>query len=375
MQLFFYTFVWLTANLSPSTAYKFRLVTGITILWVLAGVLVELLYAVNYNPALRQFEFYFIFGHNAGQHLLITAIGPLAGGLLGGSFIVFYQREKLKGKTYGQKLLLHSAIYILYVCVCILIVGSIASLSAPSGTGFAEKFKSAVFNLRVLRLLVTWYIIVILTIFFLDVSEKYGRGVLKRLLLGKYHHPLQEERVFLFLDLKSSTSIAEQIGDIAYFRMLKVFFQLATEAILNTRGEIYQYVGDEIIISWKTEEGYSRVNCLHCFSDIRRAIRANENRFREQFGVVPDFKAAIHAGRVTTGEIGVIKKEIVYSGDILNTTARIMSLCNQYGASLLVSEIIYRRLDGAKGYRFTWIDSPALRGKEQSTALYRVEEA
>ena len=85
-----------------------RQVMSITILWIIIGVLVELFYAVSFNPVTRQFFLYFTFGDNALQHLMITAIGPLAGGILAGSFIVFYQREKLKGKTYGRKILIHS---------------------------------------------------------------------------------------------------------------------------------------------------------------------------------------------------------------------------------------------------------------------------
>lgn len=231
----------------------------------------------------------------------------------------------------------------------------------------------AVFNLRVVRLLFTWYIIVILTIFFLEVSEKYGPGVLKKLLLGKYYSPQQEDRIFMFLDIKSSTAIAEKIGDKAYFRMLKDFFRLATEPVLNSRAEIYQYVGDEIIISWDRKEGFENANCLRCFMLIKEAIADHEKYFQHEYGIVPAFKAAIHSGIVTTGEIGIIKKDIVYSGDVLNTTARIMALCNEYNAPLLISATIYTELKNTLGFIFTYRDNPSLRGKAASIGIYSVE--
>lgn len=359
----------------PSFLYKVRQVIIITIWWVGIGAFVELHNAVNYDRVTREHFLYFIFGHTALEHFLITAIGPLLGGLFGGSFIVFYQREKLKGKTYGQKLLIHSLLYILFVIFCILAVGITGALLSPGGSSFWDEFRNDVFSLRVLRLLITWYFIVILTIFFLDVSEKYGTGTLRKLLLGKYYRPGREERIFMFLDLKSSTTIAEEIGEERYFQMLRFFYQVANKAIINTHGEIYQYVGDEIVISWEKKTGLKDANCLYCFTAIQDAVTANSDLTNKEFGVVPSFKAGVHLGIVATGEIGTIKKDIVYSGDVLNTTARIVALCNHYKEMLIISEQLYAELKEVPGYQFSYIDSPMLRGKTVTLGLYAVKRS
>ena len=361
-------------ELKPSTAYKIRQVALITVLWTIAGLLLELHNAVNYDRASDKHFIHFIFGKNAVEHLVITAIGPLIGGVLGGAFIVFYQREKLKIKTYKQKLLIHSGFYIFFVSTFILLVGTIGALSSPE-KNFWQIFYNDIFSYRVLRLLIDWYIIVIMTIFLLDVSEKYGSGVLKKLLLGKYHKPATEDRIFMFLDLRSSTTIAEKIGDEVYFRMLRYFYQLANEVIINNRGEIYQYIGDEIVVSWEKKIGMGGGDCLRCFTAIRDAVERQENFFLQNFGVVPHFKAGIHSGEVTTGEIGSVKKDIVYSGDVLNTTARIVALCNQYNESLIISDMLYEKLKETPGYRFRYLDSPVLRGKTQKMGLYSVNPA
>ena len=357
----------------PSFTRKVRQVITITICWIIIGVLIELHNAVNYDPVTRRYFLYFIFGNSAAEHFLITSIGPLIGGLFAGSFIVFFQREKLKEKTYGRKLLVHSLLYILFVGLCILVVGIIGALNSRGDRSFMENFYNDIFSLRVFRLLSAWYFIVILTIFFLDVSEKYGPGTLRKILLGKYHSPGREERIFMFLDMRSSTTIAEKMGDEHYFRMLHFFYQVANEAIINSYGEIYQYVGDEIVISWEKEQGLKNANCLGCFRAVCDIVAKNKDVFEKKFGVVPRFKAGIHAGMVVTGEIGTVKKDIVYSGDVLNTTARIVALCNQYNQSLIVSDIIYNALKETPGYRFTYLDSPVLRGKAVETGLYGVE--
>ncbi len=352
--------------------YKIQQVLFITLCWVILGFVVELYNAVNYDPATGQYFLYFLFGNTAWEHLLITAIGPATGGLLAGSFIVFYQREKIKGKTYGQKLLIHSLIYIFFLSFCILIVGIIGALSNTADGTFLSKLYSDIFSLRVLRLVITWYFIVVITFFLLDVSETYGVARLKKRLAGKYHIPVKEERIFMFLDLKSSTLIAEQIGEERYFKMLRFFYKLANIAVLNCRGEIYQYVGDEIVVSWEKQQGLKEANCLNCFYAIKDLVEENAAAFMEQFATIPDFKAALHIGTVASGEIGTVKRDIVYSGDVLNTTARIIALCNQYRETLLISEELFHQLQFVDNYHFQFVDDPVLRGKKEKTRLYAI---
>lgn len=359
-------------KLQPLQLYRIRQVIRITILWILIGIILELHNAINYNPSTGNYFFYPHFGDNMLQHLLITAAGPLMGGLLFGSFIVFYLREKLKTSSYGRKLFTHSLIYIGAVFVCVATVGFIGALNDNTTNEFIEKLYDAIINLRVFRLMFDWYFIVIITIFLLDVSEKYGQGILRKTLLGKYHTPRKEERVFMFLDLKSSTTIAERIGEDAYFDMLKHFYSLTNEAIVNSKGEIYQYVGDEVIVSWTEADAVSDANCLNCFYKIREAITSEADEFNKQYGVTPAFKAAIHAGSVATGEIGLVKKDIVYSGDVLNATARMVALCNYYKADLLISDLLFEKLKTNKDYHFHYLDSPDLRGKTKRLGLYSV---
>jgi adenylate cyclase len=357
----------------PVDAFKARQVLAVTIWWVIIGMLVELNNSVNYDPVTGKHFTSFLFGNSLFQHLMITAIGPLVGGLAGGSFIVFYQRDKLKGKSYRHKLIIHSGLYILFVVLCIIVVGMVGALHSPVGSSYKERFYNDVFSLRIVRLLITWYFIVICTTFFLDVSEKYGPGTLSKLLRGKYYSPLNEERIFMFLDMKSSTTITEALGDEKYFKMLHFFFQMANEAIINNFGTIYQYIGDEIIVSWERKEGFKNANCINCFFAINDIIQKNASLFLDRYGVVPQFKAGIHAGRVASGEIGTIKKDIVYSGDVLNATARIVSLCNEYGKDLIISEVVYEAVKDERTYFFTYLDNPVLRGKSVPLSLYAVK--
>lgn len=154
------------------------------------------------------------------------------------------------------------------------------------------------------------------------------------------------ERIFMFLDLKGSTAMAENLGHVKYFSLLSDFFSDISDPIEKRRGEIYQYVGDEVVVTWSIDAGLENANCLQTFFDIQYTILQKEKEYKRKYGLVPIFKAGIHTGMVSTGWVGKMKKEIVYSGDVLNTTARIEGLCNKLHEPLLLSEILISRLSG-----------------------------
>ena len=174
----------------------------------------------------------------------------------------------------------------------------------------------------------------------------------------------------MFLDMKSSTSIAEQMGHKKYFELIKKYYSDMTNPILNTEGDIYQYVGDEIVVSWIEKKGIHDNSCIECFRQISESIRQQSETYLEEFGLIPQFKAAFHLGEVTTGEIGIIKKDIIYTGDVLNTTARIQAECNKYDAEMLLSEELYEKLTPGEHFNGSEIGELQLRGKQYPTKLY-----
>jgi FixJ family two-component response regulator len=178
------------------------------------------------------------------------------------------------------------------------------------------------------------------------------------------------ERIFMFLDITSSTSIAENLGHIKYFELLNDFFNDLAKPIESHKGEIYQYVGDEVVVSWAFEDGIKEANCLHCFFDILDTIDDLSYKYLEKYEMVPTFKAGMHYGKVSTGTIGTIKKEIIYTGDVLNTTSRIEGLCNKHNVMLLLSKDLMNRLPNENQFKFIEIGEISLRGKASFVTLY-----
>lgn len=208
-----------------------------------------------------------------------------------------------------------------------------------------------------------------LSILMLEVTDKYGPGGIRDLLRGHYNNPRNENRIFLFLDINESTTIAERIGHEKYFNMLKDFFADITEPILSNSAHIYQYVGDEVVLSWKNTKA-NKLRCLNFVKQATNAIKRKANYYQKLYGVTPTFKAGIHAGEVTAGYIGIIKKDLAFSGDTLNTSARIRSKCHELKSSFVLSYEFLNGLENLNGYNIKEIGEMELKGRKEKEKLF-----
>ena len=314
-----------------------------------------------------------------GQDPMAFFIGSIFTGILagvtGGSALVFMWEKWLRTKSYRWTLLnifiSFTGIYI-FVSICSGIFFQMNQLNSTlfDPVVWRTEFQHF-FSFGEFQGYLVWLFIVLSTMIFLQINDKYGPGTFVAFIKGKYFHPHREERIFMFLDLRSSTTIAERLLEERYFHFLKEIIQHATPPILKNRGEIYQYVGDEIVISWPISDNNQSENCLHCFFEIQNELKKRSEYYLENYGVIPEFKAGLHYGHVMAGEIGVIKRDITFSGDVLNTTSRIQEQCNRLGVNILISHLLLDRIKPAlKSYIPRKIGDLTLRGKSQELSLF-----
>lgn len=210
-----------------------------------------------------------------------------------------------------------------------------------------------------------------------QIDASFGPGVLPAMLLGRYRRPVREHRVFMFMDLRSSTKYAEQLGHERYSVMIRDLFSSMDEAIRRYDAEVYQYIGDEVVFTWNSEKGTRDHRCLLFFFAIEDIIRGRRDHYLKEYGLVPEFKAGLHLGEVTTVEIGTIKREIAYHGDAVNTAARIQGLCNSMERTVLISDDVLRAcgsIDSAP-VRTEGLGSVQLKGKAAPTVVHAVSRA
>ena len=303
-------------------------------------------------------------------------VGIIAG-VLGGILLVSVNSHLFRRRSFKFAMLTTLFAYIL-IFILVTTIATFANLLGVNGFRgvsydlIIDSFV-LVFDSILLTYFILWGVITLSTLFLLQVNDKFGPGILLKFLAGNYHHPKKEERIFMFMDMRSSTSIAEKIGNEKYFDLLNDLFADVTDTIINNEGEIYQYVGDEIVISWPINKGIQNANCLHCFTQIQEKLIELAPDYEKKYTVAPEFKAGLHHGLVMAGEIGMIKKDIIYSGDVLNTAARIQEQCNQYRVDLLISKETFDILSDTEVYKLIPMGSIELRGKEFKIDLNTVQ--
>ena len=305
---------------------------------------------------------------------LFASLAVASVGLLVGAIELLFLDRRLASLSLGSKLVAKTLFYAVLLAGVIVVTFPVAAaMEMDTGLGdgrvwgrlreFLGSGASVSTGVQLTTALVA-------SLFYAEVSEHLGPWVLTNLLIGRYHTPSEERRIFLFSDMKSSTRIAERLGHAQYFELLRAYYNALGNAIVDHGGEVYQHVGDEIVVSWPEKVGLRGGTCVHCVRRMKSDLRALSSLFEQRFGLVPDFKAGMQTGVVTTGQIGALKKEIVFTGDVLNQTARIQGLCKVHDVDLLVGDDLKAGLDREGGWAFRSLGAQILRGRDESVEVF-----
>nr|WP_121272895.1 adenylate/guanylate cyclase domain-containing protein [Pedobacter schmidteae] len=341
--------------MNTRTRYKFKLLLIIILAWLFIGLLIALydylvLHIHHLPGTVPGYSFLFSVAVNMGSGLI--------GALIGGSLLVFYINVRYQDKSYGYTVTAVTFFFVLIILMINVILRSI---------GYAD-------TTRLFKSGLVWAVVVAITQLLLQVNSKFGPGVFWNIVRGKYNTPREEQRIFMFFDLNSSTATAEKLGNKQYHELLKDIFTDITNPILDNKGEIYQYVGDEVVVAWKYKDGIEDSRCIQCFFDIKDYLEQRKEKYMRQYGLVPSFKAGIHCGMVIAGEVGIIKRDITYSGDVLNTASRIQGLCREFNAEVIVSSDLASVLH-LDNFATQLLGGIKLRGKEKEVQLISLRPA
>lgn len=306
--------------------------------------------------------------------LLFWVVGSLLFATLYWVSLLIENRPKIRRLAY-YKLIILKACFLLIAEICFTFLVAISKIVGGSSVEVAiSEYAAWVFTPLMLVSLLYIFTSAIIISFFWQMSIKVGPNVLKNLLLGKYHNPSEEFRVFMFLDMKSSTTITEKLGNIKYSRLIQECFSDLTESAVLHKVEIYKYVGDEAILTWKKEEGVMHNHCIYTFFDFQRSLEQKRDYYEKKYGIFPEFKAGLNSGPVVVTEVGIIKRDIAYHSDVLNTAARIQEMCNTLNSKVLISEQLKDLLIPDENLVIEDAGVFELRGKRSGVRLFKVSE-
>jgi adenylate cyclase len=338
--------------------YRFKTILFIALLWAFVDSVVVLTF--NTLPGKDKLKPLLL------REAIVFAMSLVMGYLLVVSLKKLFRNYSLWLAYLVKSFILVGAAIVMYLLLYA--VNSVSILGITLESVFAS-FYYQIFHLNLLlQKTIYWIILFIATQLILEINEKYSPGVFLDIFLGKYIHPKTEKRILMFIDLKDSTAIAEKLESKKYFRFIREFIYQVSTALIEYGGIIYQYVGDEIVVSWHYSRGNVQ-NCLKALRASRRNIQRNSNHFKRRYGFIPEFRVGVHVGFVTVGEIGVIKKDLAMSGDAMNTAARIRSATTELNQNVIASKDFIEKAHLKNG-QIKGLGKVELKGKENEVELY-----
>jgi len=197
----------------------------------------------------------------------------------------------------------------------------------------------------------------------LGISNIIGYRTFLNFITGRYHAPVEENRFVLFVDIAGSTGLAERLGGVHIHRLLDRTFRLLTLAVSDYHGEVLNYVGDEVIVTWREQSGTIDCRPLRCFVAMREELLQAAAQLDREFGVVPRIRGSLHFGPVIVGEIGDVKRAIVFNGDVMNTTARLEELSRGVDGGFLASRAAMERFRSTPPFAVRNLGRLPIRGR------------
>ena len=217
----------------------------------------------------------------------------------------------------------------------------------------------------------------LLVVFFVAQTQFFSLVGVRRfynLLLGRYFKPVDEERIFVFVDMLGSSKAANELGNTRFHQLLSDFFFHIDRAIVRSGGEIVSYVGDAVIITWPLSDNMKKNAApFRAIAEMLDLIDSQKDYFEREYGQVPQFRAALHCGAIVVGECGDSRRQITFLGDVVNVTARIEQASKDLDIQYLASADLIRRMHVPENVRATKHGPVNLKGVDGPVVLYDIE--
>jgi adenylate cyclase len=331
------------------------------------------------------------FGIGAGLFFVILADGvgdiyPLTNGAIIGFLIavaasvfeLYIYEKSIRKQRFIIVFLTRSLFYLILILTIIVLETGIARMIKEDldfrGLMQNEPYNQYLLGGKFIAAVFYTFALVVIINFTRQISRKLGHGVMISLITGKNYYPKEHEKIFMFLNIPDSDRIVDQIGRMNFHRFINEIVYDITPPILSNYGIIYQYVEDEMVVNWSMKEGIRNAYCIRCYFDIIDKLYEQREKYVKLYGITPIFNAALHCGTVVKGEIGFIRTEIVYHGDVLNTTSRILETCKRHKNEMLISSQLLDWINLPVIYRSKKCGDITLRGKKEPMELFTIEE-
>jgi class 3 adenylate cyclase len=172
---------------------------------------------------------------------------------------------------------------------------------------------------------------------------------------------------FLFSDVRGFTSFSEKNDPETVIEILNCYLELQSNIIKGNKGDIDDYVGDQIMAHFSGEKMADRAidTAIRIMNEVSRL---NEDRKKEQLPIF-EFGIGVHNGDVVVGNIGSrFRMHFACVGDAVNLSSRLCSAARP--GEILVSLHLFKQTKKKYATR----ESPSLevKGKEKKVQIVKI---
>jgi class 3 adenylate cyclase len=315
------------------------------------------------------FAFFALFvGALLGSPLRLILSGAIMAGLLSASFEVFYVQGDRGRWLRKMHPVLEISIYTLVIVTILIAV--IFTNNLVFGT--LDNLISALDRLHIT--IPAFIALSVLAITVLRVIAYIGGRNLFHLIVGTYHRPVVEQRLFLFLDISGSTALVERLGPLRTRELIGKFFRDVSRPITDHGGDIYRFTGDGLVAVWDFAPGASISGMVKAVDGIADAVSCNADYYQKNFDHIPGYRIGIHGGEIVVCEEGDVKRAIGFYGDNIHIAARLEQKARDVGVDILVSEQVAQRITYT-AHRLVEVGKLELKGLGDRVKVYELKPA
>jgi len=183
---------------------------------------------------------------------------------------------------------------------------------------------------------------------------------------------VQKEMSILFSDIRDFTMLSESMTPQENFKFINAYFSRMEPAIIENKGFIDKYIGDEIMALFS---GGADSAVKAGITMLQTLTEYNQHRAKQ--GYVPlQIGIGINTGSLMLGTVGgKSRMDSTVIGDTVNLASRMEELTKNYGVSLLISHHTFLQLQDSNQYNFRIIDRLKVKGKSAAVSVYEIFDA
>jgi len=204
--------------------------------------------------------------------------------------------------------------------------------------------------------------------------ELLGKDVITNISIGDH---AQLVMPVMFTDIRSFTSISEELTPKQVFDFLNILLEALGPVIRDHDGFIDKYIGDAIMALFpSTPFGAvsAAIDIIRCLNGIDFAKSAPYLKTKEKIRV----GVGVHTGPLIIGTVGECERmDTTVIADTVNIASRIEGLTKAFGVDILITENVLNDMTVAQRTTFCYrcVGKLLVKGKKIPIVLYEVFEA